>query len=708
MCLLPSLVWAQNTIKIGVLSHRGDAIALKTWEPLAEYLSHTIAGSRFVISPLDFDVIDSAIDQKEIDFLLVNPGIYVSMEAKHRVSRIATLIKLAANKPYNVFGGVIFTKKNRADINTISDLKNKRFMAVDKISLGGYQMAWREMLLHNVNPKTDLLSLTFGGTHDKVVNAVKNETVDVGTVRTGILESMNQAGLIDINDFKIINAFDDDHFPAVHSTPLYPEWPFSKLLKTSNLLAQNVAIALFKLNDNKLNTATQPWSKYAGWTIPLEYQPINDILYDLHLPPYQRVGKFTLSDAINKYRYWLAITLIFIALTIFMMMRVSKLNRALKSSKKLLENQHALILDSVADGIYGVDTNGDSTFVNKAMEKITGWTAAEMVGKNQHEILHHTKKDGTPHLAKDCPVYKTYQDEKARFVEDDLFWKANGQSIPVEYSSTPLKDANAKTIGSVVVFRDISEKKHAEKQLAILQNELAHVSRLSNMGEMASGMAHELNQPLTAILTNSDACIRLLDSKNIDTERLMQTLEIIGGLSKRASGIIQQLRQFVKKDSGDLSLVNVNDLITNLLKLIHNELEHKSIKVNIQLDKNLPTVLAQPIQIDQVILNLVRNAIDAMESINRTKKSIVIKTETLKTTIKITVIDNGVGISSSIIDELFAPYKTTKQTGMGLGLSISENIIHSHHGQLIANNNLKTGASFSFTLPIKDNNNDRK
>lgn len=697
LCFVNS-VFANQTIKIGVLSHRGDEIALQSWGPMSQYLSESIDGYDFRIVPLKFDQIEPTVKNEKIDFLITNPAIYVDLEVRHRISRIATLNNTLAKHTYNQFGGVIFTLAKRSDINSIKDLKDKTMAAVDETSLGGFHMAWLEMKRKGITPHTDLQKIQFEGIHDKVVRAVLQKTVDFGTVRTGILESMQQAGDIKLSDFKVINEKHHEGFYPLHSTRLYPEWPFSKLIHTSNKLAQKVVISL--LNMNELAVTKSP--QYSGWTIPLEYQPVHDILQELKLSPYNIPQQFTLEEAIEKYWYWMLTVLLFILVLAFFSSWIFRLNRQLKKSKIRLENQYSLILDSVADGIYGVDLNGNSTFVNKAMENITGWTPQAIVGKNQHEILHHTKKDGSQHQAQDCPVYKTFQDQKPRFVTDDIFWKKDGTSFPVEYSATPLKDETAKTIGSVVVFRDISERVKAEAQLRDHQSKLAHVARLSNMGEMASGMAHELNQPLTAILSNSEACIRLLESKQNNSELLMDTLEIIGSQSKRASAIIAQLRQFVKKGSSERSLIDINQLINDVISLTKQELNNASISLNLQLSQQLPPLLVQPIQIDQVILNLMRNAIDSLLNVSKESRTLTISSGIKENTITICITDSGEGIRSDIIGQLFTPYITSKQQGMGLGLSISEGIIHAHQGKMFARNLSDRGAEFCFSLPTAE------
>ena len=335
------------------------------------------------------------------------------------------------------------------------------------------------------------------------------------------------------------------------------------------------------------------------------------------------------------------------------------------------------------------------------MEKISGWPAHQIIGKNQHTILHHTRANGEAHPTDQCPVYKTFKDNQTRFVEDDIFWHKDGTSFPVEYSSTPLIDENNNTIGSVVIFRDISERKKAKEQAGKLRHELAHMARVSTMGEMASGMAHELNQPLTAISTNADACIRLIESSSLDKEKLSDILEIINLQAKRAGAIISQLRGFIRKDMPKKIPVSINDIIHEVLLLMQSKLNDYSIEVLLQMEPKIPSVLAQRIQIDQVIFNIVQNAIEAMSSISSQEHTLSIKTQvTDKNKVQVTIADSGKGIDNATLKQLFTPFSTTKKSGMGLGLSISKGIIEEHGGKIKYIGKTGDGAAFQFTLPL--------
>ncbi|MEW8506469.1 MAG: PhnD/SsuA/transferrin family substrate-binding protein [Candidatus Thiodiazotropha sp.] len=687
-------------VRIGVLSHRGDRATLRMWSPTAHFLTYHIPTHKFVIQPLKFDEVNPAVEQGKIDFVLVNPGIYVNLEVKYRVSRIATLYNRRNDVPYKIFGGVIFTRKDHPEINTLEDLRGHTMMAVDATSLGGFQMAMREMVEVGVDPYNDLEALRFGGIHDQVVMAVLNGEVDVGTVRTDILERMATAGTIDLDDFHIVNPQDVAEFPFALSTRLYPEWPFSKVTHTADSLAQKVAVALLNMHHDH---AAALAGNYAGWTIPLDYQPVHDLFMTLKLPPYQYLGKFTLSDAISRYWYWFLGGVMMLLFMVVMTLWVMRLNQAIKKAKERLEMQHELILDSVADGIYGVDLQGRSTFFNRAAERITGWRADDVIGRNQHEILHHTHADGTPHKAEECPVYQTFRENQARYVSDDVFWRRDGSSFPVEYSSTPIWDDSGETVGSVVVFRDTTRRKRAEEEARQHQIELARAGRLSTMGEMASGIAHELNQPLTAISTNAQASIRILESDSSNINVCIDVMERIAAQADRAGEIIRQLRRLVRKEPLERSEGNVNDLVNAVVVLIWPDARKASVKLELDLDETLPAIPLQLIQIEQVILNLARNAIEALQEKRSGERKLYIGTQNKAgRSIAVIVRDNGPGVKPELASTLFDPFVTGKPQGMGLGLSISYGIIEAHSGKLTLNPAYEEGAEFDFYLPFTE------
>ena len=268
---LVSIHQAHAINKIGVLAKRGAPKCMKKWGATGAYISKKL-GEKFQIIPLKFVAIEPAVRSGRIDFLLANPAFYVQLQRKYHLYAITTLINSRRGKAVERFGGVIFTKKD-SPINKLQDIKGKRFMCVKFSSFGGFHMAYRLLLENGIDPKRDC-RLIEGGKHDNVVLAVKNGTVDIGTVRTDTLERMRDEGRISLSEFKIIHKINDD-FPFVHSTRLYPEWPFAALPDTDRGVVAKVKKALLSLpkESKAANVA-----KIVGWTEPADYSEVENCL----------------------------------------------------------------------------------------------------------------------------------------------------------------------------------------------------------------------------------------------------------------------------------------------------------------------------------------------------------------------------------------------------------------------------------------------
>ena len=288
--LLSSIFLAGNfafagDYKIGVLAKRGAAKAIKKWGPTADYITEQLQGDTFTIVPLNFEEVFPAIENGEVDFFLVNSSMFVTAKVKYGASSIATMINSRQGKALKSFGGVILAYVDRDDINTLADIKGKKFMAVKDSSFGGWQMAYKEFLDKGINPMEDFANVQFGGKHDNVVFAVQNGEVDAGTVRTDTLERMAATGDIDLSEFKIIDAKVHPDFPFVVSTSLYPEWPLAKLASTPDELAQRVVSVLM---DMKTETNAAKSAKIVGWTASLDYVEVEDLQILLKVGAYQK------------------------------------------------------------------------------------------------------------------------------------------------------------------------------------------------------------------------------------------------------------------------------------------------------------------------------------------------------------------------------------------------------------------------------------
>lgn len=468
--------------RIGVLARRGAEECLESWGPTAEYLENYIKGARFEIVPLSFEQILPSVQAREVDFIIANPSVYVEIQVLFGATRIATMKDSSYDPSVTLFGGVIFCRTDRTDIAAVEDLKGKSFMAVDEFSFGGWRAAWRELKENGIDPYRDFSRMLFAGTHDAVALAVKEGMVDAGTVATPILEQMTKEGKLEPGLFRIIDPREDVDFPYVHSTRLYPKWPFAKLKHTPNALAEKVAVALLAMPaDNPARISTG----YTGWTVPLDYGPVEECLKELRVGVYRDFGKVSYEAFINYYRWHILFAFCAVAGLVGLLLLSMRLNHGLRVSESALQEevierklaeealrrisrQRELILKAAGEGILGIDPQGAITFLNPAAAQMMGWEQHDLIGRPHHETTHHTKSDGSVYSREECPIHDSLRSGRIRKVTEELFWRKDGTSFPVEYQSTPIME-EGKPAGAVVTFRDVTEQKRAER--TILENE---------------------------------------------------------------------------------------------------------------------------------------------------------------------------------------------------------------------------------------------
>jgi C4-dicarboxylate-specific signal transduction histidine kinase len=259
--------------------------------------------------------------------------------------------------------------------------------------------------------------------------------------------------------------------------------------------------------------------------------------------------------------------------------------------------------------------------------------------------------------------------------------------------------------GGLVTFqRYITERKRTEEELRKTQDELAHVTRVTTLGELTASIAHEVNQPLGAIVTNGQACLHLLSSNDLDIKEVREAVECMIADGIRASEVLKRIRRLLKKSRGGKSSYSINDNIREVLALIASELTKDRIEVRTEFADDLPYVIADRVQIQQVVLNLVLNSKEAMSAASWQPRELLISTEHAESAILVIVTDSGVGIAPENRERAFAPFFTSKEEGLGLGLSISQTIIEAHGGRLWNKPNQNgQGTTFQFTLPVGDN-----
>ncbi len=456
---------AAKPVKIGVLAKRGAQRCLEKWGSTAEYLTQEIPGHSFTIVPLDYDEIYSAVEQEEVDFIVANPYFYVGLELIHGASRIATLKNLRLGIVSTVFGGVIFCKAEHKGLKNLNDLRGKTFMAVKETSFGGWLMAWRELKGHGIDPYRDFADLNFGGTHDAVIYAVLNGEVDAGAVRTDALERMAMEGKINLDDFYIFHDHECPHatLPFLRSTHLYPEWPFAKAEHTSDELAERVAVALLKMSPDRPAAKA---AKSAGWTIPLNYQPVHDCLKYLRITPYEGYGKVALRDVIRQYLPWFSGAFVAMAMIILFALYAACLNRKLLHAmegqkKELIERKRAkdkykILMETVDAGLDLIDQEGNILLMNKRAALRWGLDPIEIIGKNIRHVFPPGEFIDTCFKVIE-KVKKTGEGfQQEQYVEPLGKWFLE--------SIQPVKHETGEFYAIQVLTYDITERKQAEKE----------------------------------------------------------------------------------------------------------------------------------------------------------------------------------------------------------------------------------------------------
>ncbi len=362
------------------------------------------------------------------------------------------------------------------------------------------------------------------------------------------------------------------------------------------------------------------------------------------------------------------------------------------------------IFNAAIEGIITINESGMVESINTAVTDILGYQSEELIGCNISKIMP------SPHNKLHNNYLQHYIQtgisQNIGHVRELEGKRKNGSLVTLELSIAEYKINNKRYFTGLI--RDISERKRKEQLDKQHLDELAHIARLGLMGELASGIAHEINQPLTAIAAYSQVNIRLIDNDKPDLNTIHETLQKISEQAVRAGAIIRRMREFISNQTQHMSTVDINQLVREAVELCCDECKQLDIKVIFDLEQSLPSLSIDHIQIEQVIINLVKNSIDALSIMpNKSQRLLNIRTGLKdEQNIEVRVKDNGPGISESEQNQLFDPFYTTKENGMGMGLSICRSIIEAHDGTLFFNTKKGEGSTFHFSLPVKGAIND--
>ena len=389
--------------------------------------------------------------------------------------------------------------------------------------------------------------------------------------------------------------------------------------------------------------------------------------------------------------------------------------RAAELALRSSEQERSSLIDGVIDyAIYMLDPNGNVTNWNRGAQRIKGYRTEEIVG--QHFSCFYTAEDRAANLPQRALEIAArdgrYETEAWRVCKDgSRFW--------ADVVIDALKDDSGRLIGFAKITRDITERVRAareleearigmvqlraEEALRRAQIELAHVARVTTLGELTASIAHEVNQPLTGIVAHAGSALRWLAAQPPDLEAARQALGFIARDGARAAEVIRHVRALANKADVRTVPLDINTLVNDTIALVQLELVSQQVSLRRELAPALPAVLADRVQLQQVIINLVMNGIEAMQPVTDRPRELVIRSHQDEARqVLVTVEDCGVGISAENTDRLFNAFFTTKPSGLGMGLSICRSIVEANGGRLWATPNKPYGAVFRFTLPLED------
>ncbi|OQW85933.1 MAG: hypothetical protein BWK76_07260, partial [Desulfobulbaceae bacterium A2] len=735
------------TVQVGVLARRGTAQAFKQWGPTIDYLNEAVAGYRFELKPLDFGEVHQAVRDRQIHFFLANPVYFVDLEHNHGVRAIATLLNRRLDQVTAEFGGVIFCRADRKDIQHLDDIKKKRFMAVDPLSFGGWTAGKYHLFTKGIVTERDCASMDFGGTHDAVVYAVRDGKVDAGTVRTDTLERMTQEGKIRLEDFRILDPQKTPSpFPFQLSTALYPEWPMASLPHVDAALIKQVTVALLQM---KPDSAAARAATAEGWTAALNYQPVHDCLRELRMPPYTDYGKVTWQQALRKQWPLVAGLLLILVLALVFSFRLKGLNRQLAGTLDRLDDELAQrreaeaalsnfkqTLDQVHDCVFMFDAETlRFIYANQG--------AVQQIGYSPKELETMTPVDVKPRFTDDsfrqmlAPLMHGDKDATT-FITD--YRRKDGQLVPVEVMLQYVKPDD--TGRFVAVVRDINERLKAEKEKEKLQAQLLQSQKLESVGRLASGIAHEINTPIQFISSNVDFLndsfqslakvveelrLALKGAETADLTSLAPTRTALeeadwdylagevplaiqqskNGL-ERVSSIVLAMKEFSHPGAKEKIPASLNRIVETTVTVARNEWKYVA-EVTTELAPDLPMVPCLTDEMGQVILNMLVNAAHAIgaklgANPEGAKGSIHISTKALTDGVELRLSDSGTGIPQAIRDRIFEPFFTTKEVGRGTGQGLAichDVIVEKHGGTLAVESEEGVGSTFVITLPLQ-------
>jgi len=379
-----------------------------------------------------------------------------------------------------------------------------------------------------------------------------------------------------------------------------------------------------------------------------------------------------------------------------MMHRTRRAAEITESTLRAREAHLRSILDTVPDATVVIDSKGIISSFSAAAVRQFGYSEMEAIGRNVHMLMpepYHHEHDGY--------LNRYLSTGEKRIIGVDrvvVGRRKDGSTFPMKLTVGEMKSPDGTFFTGFI--RDLTEREQSEARLQEVQGELARLARLNELGEMASTLAHELNQPLAAITSYNAGCLNKLESGHFTPGELKDALGKLGVQAQRAGSIIRRVHDFVRKSEPKLAPCDLAEVIDDSIGFIDAAARSLNVRIVRVIQGMRPELMADGVMIEQVLLNLMRNGIEAMSDTVPENRCLTIKLSQIDKHMEIRVVDRGPGILPEVQEKLFTPFFTTKAEGMGIGLNICRSIIEFHHGRLWVEDNPEGGTVFVFTLPI--------